>query len=121
MSETPNGDIVTSHPKATLLTFFTSLLEALSQFIKDNDERKIAITFAPFIALGLMIIFKNYFRRDKCKNLIKIHQSWITSLKEEYHTYGTSPGRKKEIDIEIKGYEAEIKKLQKDSLDIHFN
>jgi len=120
MSEAPNGDIVSSHPKATLLTTFTAVLVSIAQQIKDDDYRKIAVPLAPFLALLLIVIFKTIYERDKCKNLIKIHESWILLLEAELQKTETSPARKKEITKEIIGYKAEIKKLQKYSVKIQY-
>ena len=39
MSNTPPGDIVSNHPKATLLTTFTAILVAIVQQIKDEDYK----------------------------------------------------------------------------------
>jgi hypothetical protein len=121
MSNSPNGDIVSNHHKATLLTTFTAVLVAIVQQIKDEDYRKIAIPAAPFVVLLLSIISKTIYKRYKCNSLIKVHKSWIVKLENELSNPGTMQARKKEISKEISGYQTEIKKLQKDAIDIEFN
>ena len=59
MTNPPHGDIVSKHPKATLLTAFTSFLVAIAQQIKDEDYRKIAVPLAPFVVLLFSIYIQN--------------------------------------------------------------
>ena len=121
MNNTPPGDIVSKHSKATLLTTFTAVLEAIAQQIKDEDYKKIAIPLAPFIALILIMVFKTIYKRYKCNSLIKVHKTWIMTLENEFNNPATTLSRKKEISKEITGYRAEIKKLQRDAIDLEFN
>jgi hypothetical protein len=121
MTNVDTGDIVTTHPRPTLLTTFTALLVSATQLmIKDDDYRKVAAMAAPFIALILMHGLKAVFKKDKCRGLIKIHKGWISTLEKERADPKTSGARKKEIAKEITAYNAEIKKLQMDSIDIKF-
>lgn len=120
MSTSPNGDIVSNHHKATLLTTFTAVLVAIVQQIKDEDYRKIAVPAAPFVVLLLSILFKTLYKRYKCNSLIRIHKQWIIELETESNNAVTTQPRKKEILKEIEGYQSEIKKLQKDAIDIEF-
>jgi len=120
MSTSPNGDIVSNHHKATLLTTFTAVLVAIVQQIKDEDYRKIAAPAAPFVVLLLSIVFKTLYKRYKCNSLIKIHKQWIVELEAELNNSTTSQVRKKEALKEIEGYQSEIKKLQKEVIDIEF-
>ena len=121
MSNTPPGDIVSRHSKATLLTTFTVVLEAIAQQIKDEDYKRIAIPLAPFVALVLIMVFKTIYKRYKCNSLIKVHKSWIVMLENEFKNPATTQLRKKEISKEITGYEAEIKKLQKEAIELEFS
>jgi hypothetical protein len=121
MSSTPPGEVVSKHPKATLLTALTSFLIAITQQIKDEDYRKIAVPLVPFAVLLLSIISKTFYKRYKCNNLIKLHKSWISTLENELKSPALTPAREKEILKEITGYQSEIKKLQRDALEIDFN
>jgi hypothetical protein len=121
MSNTPPGDIVSSHPKATLLTTFTAILVAIVQQIKDEDYKKIAVPLAPFVVLVFSIISKTFYKRYKCNGLIKVHKSWIITLENELKVPTTAPARKKEILKEIVEYQNEIKKPQKEAIEIEFN
>ena len=75
MSSTPPGDIVSSHPKATLLTTFTAILVAIVQQIKDEDYKKIAVPLAAFVVLVLSTITKTFYKRYKFNSLIMVHKS----------------------------------------------
>ncbi len=121
MSDTPSGDIVSKNPKTTLLTTFTAILETAIQHIKNDDYRQIAVPIAPFAALILIIVLKTLYKNYKSKRTIKMHNGWITSLESELHNTNTLTGRKKEILKEIAGYQAEIKKIEKDSIGIDFS
>jgi hypothetical protein len=121
MNNPPPGDIVSKHPKATLLTTFTSFLVAIAQQIKDEDYKKIAVPLAPFIVLLFSILFKTFYKRYKCNSLIKVHKTWIVILESELKNPGTTQIRKKEISKEIIEYHSEIKKLQQDVIEIEFN
>jgi len=50
-----------------------------------------------------------------------MHKGWIAGLKIELQNPNSTPGRKKEILREIAGYQAEIKKLEKDTIGIDFS
>jgi hypothetical protein len=121
MSNTSPGDIVSRNSKATLLTTFTAVLEAIAQQIRDDDYKKIAIPLAPFVALILIMVFKTIYKRYKCNSLIKVHKTWIVTLENESKNPTTTQSRKKEISKEITSYEAEIKKLQKEAIELEFN
>jgi len=121
MSDTPPGDIVSNHPKATLLTTFTAILVAIVQQIKNEDYKKIAVPLAPFVVLLFSIISKTLYKRYKCNGLIKVHKSWIMVLENELKNPTTTQVRKKEILKEITEYQHEIKKLQKEAIEIEFN
>jgi len=121
MSNTPIGDTVSNRSKATLLTTFTSVSIALVQQIKNESYKTIAVPLVPFIVLLLSVLLKTLYKRWKCKRFIKIHQSWIEVLNMEMADPETTTLRKKGIQAEIKGYLAEIKRLQIEFIEIDFN
>jgi len=121
MSDTPSGDIVSKNPKTTLLITFTAILETAIQHIKNEDYRQIAVPIAPFVALIVIIILKTLYKNYKSKRTIKLHNGWIAGLEAELKNTNTTAGRKKEILKEIVGYQAEIKKIEKDSIGIDFS
>ncbi|MVN22190.1 hypothetical protein [Mucilaginibacter arboris] len=76
---------------------------------------------APFAALVVIIILKTLYKNYKSKRTIKMHNGWIASLEAEIKNANTTTSRKKEILKEIAGYQAEIKKIEKDSIGIDFS
>jgi hypothetical protein len=121
MNQTPSGDIVSNRSKATLLTTFTSVSIALVQQIKNDSIKTVAVPLAPFLVLLISIFLKTAYKIWKCKKFIKINRGWIIDLKDELSVSNTTSARKAEIKIEIKEYEKEIKRLQKESIEIDFN
>jgi len=84
-------------------------------------NRQFAVPIAPFAALVLIIILKTIYKNYKSNRTIKMHKGWIAGLKIELQNPNSTPGRKKEILREIAGYQAEIKKLEKDTIGIDFS
>jgi len=110
-----------SKAKNTLLPTLTALLELGVQGIPDSYYKSIGVIIAPFIAVVLNIGIKHLYKRYNCSAIIKLHSKWNRRLKDEYALQTTTEQRKTEILKEISDNEAEIKKLEKSSINIDFD